>query len=82
MILSVTLSKPVNNIEESLGKPYTKIKIRAVNTADGASYAADKWHPKGNGWHKTAIHNVNVNILGTSIIYIDNLLSQVFKICC
>ena len=41
MILSVTLSKPVNNIEESLGKPYLKIKIRAVNTADGASYAAE-----------------------------------------
>lgn len=41
MILSVTLSKPVNNIEETLGKPYTKIKIRAVNTADGASYAAE-----------------------------------------
>ena len=41
MILSVTLSKPVNNIENSLGKPYIKIKIRAVNTADGASYAAE-----------------------------------------
>ena len=41
MILSVTLSKPVNNIENSLGKPYIKIKIRAVNTADGASYQAE-----------------------------------------
>ena len=41
MILSVTLSKPVNNIEEVLGKPYTKIKIRMVNTAEGASYAAE-----------------------------------------
>ena len=41
MILSVTLSKPVNNIENSLGKPYIKIKIKAVNTADGASYQAE-----------------------------------------
>ena len=41
MILSVTLSKPVNNIEEVLGKPYTKIKIRMVNTAEGASYQAE-----------------------------------------
>jgi len=41
MILSVTLSKPVNNIEETLGREYIKIKIRAVNTADGASYQAE-----------------------------------------
>ena len=41
MILSVTLSKPISNIEKSLGKPYIKIKIRTVNTADGASYAAE-----------------------------------------
>lgn len=41
MILSVTLSKPVNEIEKSLGKPYIKIKIKAVNTADGASYQAE-----------------------------------------
>ena len=41
MILSVTLSKPVNNIENSLGKPYIKIKIKAVNAADGASYQAE-----------------------------------------
>lgn len=31
----------MNNIEASLGKAYTKIKIRIVNTADGASYAAE-----------------------------------------
>lgn len=41
MILSVTLSKPAGNVEESLGKPFIKIKIRAVNTADGASFAAE-----------------------------------------
>ena len=41
MILSVTLSKPVNNIEKTLGREYLKIKIRAVNTADGASYQAE-----------------------------------------
>ena len=51
MILSVTLSKPVNNIEESLGKPYTKIKIRAVNTADGASYTAEMF-TKTQVFHK------------------------------
>ena len=51
MILSVTLSKPVNNIEASLGKAYTKIKIRAVNTADGASYAAEMF-TKTQVFHK------------------------------
>ena len=51
MILSVTLSKPVNNIEETLGKPYTKIKIRAVNTAEGSSYAAEMF-TKTQVFHK------------------------------
>lgn len=51
MILSVTLSKPVNNIEESLRKPYTKIKIRAVNSAGGASYAAEMF-TKTQVFHK------------------------------
>ena len=41
MILSVTLSKPAGEVEKKLGQPYQKIKIRAVNTADGASYAAE-----------------------------------------
>ncbi|MBP5519959.1 MAG: SAM-dependent methyltransferase [Treponema sp.] len=41
MILSVTLSKPVNNIEEKLGKDYQKIKIKAVNAAEGAAYSVE-----------------------------------------
>ena len=41
MILSVTLSKPAGEVEKRLGQPYQKIKIRAVNTADGASYQAE-----------------------------------------
>ena len=41
MILSVTLSKPAGNIQEKLGREYQKIKIKLVNTADGASYQAE-----------------------------------------
>ncbi len=41
MILSVTLSKPAGNVEEKLGRPYLKIKIKLVNTANGASYQAE-----------------------------------------
>ncbi len=41
MILSVTLSKPAGNVEERLGREYQKIKIKLVNTADGASYQAE-----------------------------------------
>ena len=41
MILSVTLSKPAGNVEEKLGRSYQKIKIKLVNTADGASYQAE-----------------------------------------
>ena len=51
MILSVTLSKPAGNVEESLGKPFIKIKIRAVNTADGASYQAEMF-TKTQVFHK------------------------------
>ena len=41
MILSVTLSKPAGNVEVKLGRSYLKIKIKLVNTADGASYQAE-----------------------------------------
>ena len=41
MILSVTLSKPSGSVEEKLGRAYQKIKIKLVNTADGASYACE-----------------------------------------
>ena len=51
MILSVTLSKPAGEVEKKLGQPYQKIKIRAVNTADGASYAAEMF-TKTQVFHK------------------------------
>ena len=51
MILSVTLSKPGANITEKLGRNYLKIKIRAVNTADGASYQAEMF-TKTQVFHK------------------------------
>ena len=38
MLISATLSKPVKNIEETLGRPYTKIKITAQSGADGTTY--------------------------------------------
>ncbi len=51
MILSVTFSKPAGDIEQRLGRPYIKIKIRAVNTADGASYMAEMF-TKTQVFHK------------------------------
>ena len=41
MTISVTLSKPTGDVEKLLGRDYQKIKIRAVNAADGASYQAE-----------------------------------------
>ena len=41
MILSVTLSKPAGGVSDRLGREYIKVKIRAANTADGASYAVE-----------------------------------------
>ena len=41
MIISVTLSKATGEVEKKLGKAYQKIKIKLVNTAEGASYQAE-----------------------------------------
>lgn len=41
MTISVTLSKPTGDVEKLLGRAYQKIKIWAVNAADGASYQAE-----------------------------------------
>ena len=38
MILAVTLSKPVSNIEAIMGKPYQKIKISAENSSEGSAW--------------------------------------------
>ena len=51
MILSVTLSKPAGDVKEKLGRGYQKIKIKLVNTADGASYQAEMF-TKTQVFHK------------------------------
>ena len=56
MIISVTLSKPTGEAEKKLGKEYQKIKIRAVNTADGASYQAEMF-TKTQVFHKKFSEN-------------------------
>ena len=51
MIISVTLSKPTGEVENKLGKEYQKIKIKLVNTSNGASYAAEMF-TKTQVFHK------------------------------
>ena len=51
MILSVTLSKPVNSISEILDKPYEKIKIKIENSSGKASYFAEMF-TKTQVFHK------------------------------
>ncbi|MCR5495337.1 MAG: SAM-dependent methyltransferase [Treponema sp.] len=46
MIISVTLSKPVKNIEEILGRPYQRIKIRAANNSNSTSYMLELFTQK------------------------------------
>ena len=41
MILSVTFSKPVNNIKEILGKEYQKIKIKIESSGNEERYFAE-----------------------------------------
>lgn len=51
MIISVTLSKPTSEVLKKLGKEYQKIKIKASNSADGASYQAEMF-TKTQVFHK------------------------------
>ena len=51
MILSVTLSKPVANIETIMGKPYQKIKITAENSSQGSAWFAE-FFTKTQVFHK------------------------------
>ena len=46
MIISATFSKPVKNIEEILGRPYLRIKIKAANTANKTSYFIESFTEK------------------------------------
>jgi hypothetical protein len=41
MILSVTLSKPVKDAEDILGRPYRRIKIRTCSSSSGLTYFAE-----------------------------------------
>lgn len=43
MILSVTFSKPVKNVEAILGRPYTRIKIKRHAASSGKAYFAEKF---------------------------------------
>ena len=46
MIISCTFSKPVKNIEEILGRPYLRIKIKAANTSGTTSYFVESFTEK------------------------------------
>lgn len=46
MIISCTFSKPVKNIEEILGRPYLRIKIKASNTSGTTSYFVESFTEK------------------------------------
>ena len=46
MILSVTFSKPCNNVEERLGRPYKKIKVSVENKEGKTGYFAQMFTEK------------------------------------
>jgi hypothetical protein len=46
MILSATLSKPVKEIETILGRPYTRIRIRANTSSSGTAYFMESFTEK------------------------------------
>lgn len=46
MIISATFSKPVKNIQEILGRPYLRIKIKAANTSNKTSYFVESFTEK------------------------------------
>lgn len=46
MIISCTFNKPVKNIEEILGRPYIRIKIKAINVSGTTSYFTEAFTQK------------------------------------
>lgn len=46
MIISCTFSKPSKNVEEILGRPYLRIKIRAANNSNSTSYFVESFTEK------------------------------------
>lgn len=46
MIISATFSKPVKNIQEILGRPYLRIKIKAANTSNKTNYFVESFTEK------------------------------------
>lgn len=62
MILSVTLSKPISNIENFLDKPYEKIKINLKNSDGKISYFAQMF-TKTQVFHKHFSENELLDFL-------------------
>ena len=73
MILSVTLSKPAGDVEAKLGRSYQKIKIKLVNTADGASYQAEMFT-------KTQVFHQKMNEAELES-FLSDIAGTVFKNC-
>ena len=46
MIISATFSKPVKNIQDILGRPYLRMKIRAANNSNSTSYMVEAFTEK------------------------------------
>lgn len=46
MIISCTFSKPSKNVEEALGRPYLRIKIRAANNSNSTAYFVEAFTEK------------------------------------
>ncbi|MBQ5472720.1 MAG: SAM-dependent methyltransferase [Treponema sp.] len=46
MIISATFSKPAKNVQELLGRPYLRIKIKAANSANKTSYFVESFTEK------------------------------------
>lgn len=46
MIISCTFSKPSKNVEEILGRPYLRIKIRAANNSNSTAYFVEAFTEK------------------------------------
>lgn len=46
MIISATFSKPVKNIQDILGRPYLRMKIRAANNSNNTSYMVEAFTEK------------------------------------
>lgn len=75
MIISATFSKPVKNIQDILGRPYLRMKIRAANNSNNTSYMVEAFTEKQAFHEQKTETELNTFIENTQELHLKTALS-------